>query len=62
MNKYVILQIIAEVGDVPFKSTTESDDKEKAERTALTGIENENFPKMKEWIKNFLKDKSEVPT
>ena len=35
-------------------------DPEKADVTALTGVENSHFPAIREWICNFLHDESEV--
>ena len=49
-----------EVGDIPFESTAEGTDEEKATITALTGVENHHFPAIREWIKIFLQDESEV--
>ena len=49
-----------EVGDAPFESTSKGADEEKATITALTGVQNHNFPAIREWIKIFLQDESEV--
>ena len=52
-----MLQKINEVGRVPFQSSTSS---AKADITALTGVENKYFPTIRDWIKGFLQDESEV--
>ena len=49
-----------EVGDAPFELASNGADEEKATITALTGVQNHNFPAIREWIKIFLQDESEV--
>ena len=53
-------QKINEVGRVPFESTVRGNDPMKAAITALTGVENEHFPTIRDWIRHFLQDESEV--
>ena len=53
------MQKISEVGQVPFESSTSSNDP-KAAITALTGVENEHFPTIRDWIRRFFQAEEEV--
>ena len=56
-------QKINEVGKVPFESTTTTGatgDPNVAAATALTGVVNENFITIRDWIRSFLQSPSEV--
>ena len=57
-------QKIGDIGEVPFTSTTAGDtgDSDVAAATALTGVVNENFVAIRDWIKWFLQNESEVHT
>ncbi len=48
------------MGRIPFDKTTRNIDPVKAESTALTGVENLCFPNIRQWIRDFLSDESEV--
>lgn len=57
----ISLQKIDEVGKVPFESTTDGGgDPDLAVATALTGVVNEHFSTIRDWIKWFLQNESEV--
>ena len=49
-----------ELSKVPFESTITGDDHCVAAATALTGVVNEHFSTIRDWIKWFLQNKSEV--
>lgn len=56
----LLLQKIKEISEIPFESTTRGIGKEKFKVTALTGVENHDFPAICMWIEKFFSDKSEV--
>ncbi len=53
-------QKIDEVGKVPFESTIAGDDPNLATITALTGVVNEHFGAIRDWIKRFLNEDNEA--
>ena len=53
------LQKFEEIGKFPFETTVDGDP-DVAATTALTGVVNECFPTIRDWIKWFFKNEPEV--